>query len=452
MSRLFLSASHKSSGKTTVAIGLSAALAARGRQPRVFKKGPDYIDPLWLARASARPVHNLDFNTQSPEEIRALFAAKSAGGGIAIVEGNKGLHDGVDIEGSDSSAALAKLLDSPVVLVIDTAGMTRGIAPLLEGYRAFDPAVDLRGVILNRVATPRQEEKLRAAVERYTPLAVFGSLPRLPDAGVRERHLGLETPGDADAPAARIAAIRAMVETGVDIGRIEAVAASARPLPPIAVEGGGRAADLRIAVARDAAFCFYYADTLEALERKGAKLVFFSPLADRRLPDADALLIGGGFPETRIGELAANRPMLDDIRRAVESGLPVHAECGGLMLLCRSLSFRGETGAMAGAIEADAVVGERPVGRGLVILEAAGKRIPAHEFHHGRLENLDPRHGFAWRVVRGHGVDGRHDGVAVANTVATFSHFRDTSKYRFADEFITRIRATGRPARSNRSA
>jgi cobyrinic acid a,c-diamide synthase len=342
---------------------------------------------------------------------------------------------------------LAKLLDCPVILTIDVTGMTRGIAPLLEGYRAFDPAIDLRGVILNRVATPRQEEKLRAAVERYTPLHVLGALPRVPDAIVRERHLGLVTPGDAASPQKRIAAIRSMVEAGTDLDRIAAIANSARRLAPVALPGGQAVvADIAIAVARDEAFCFYYPDTLEALEKNGARLDFFSPLHDARLPRADALLLGGGFPETHIAGLAANRPMLDAIAGAVASGMPVHAECGGLMLLCRSLAFGNERGQMAGAIAADAVVGDTPVGRGLVVLEADGRRVPAHEFHHGRLENVDPGLEFAWKVIRGHGIDGRHDGVKTGNAVATFCHFRDTSKFRFAEEFATRIRAHLRSA------
>ncbi|MFZ1680049.1 MAG: AAA family ATPase, partial [Rhizobiaceae bacterium] len=208
MARLFVSAAHKSSGKTTVSIGLAAAFRARGLEPAVFKKGPDYIDPLWLARASGRPVYNLDFNTQTIDEIRSLFAEKTAGAGLALIEGNKGLHDGVDTAGSDASAALARALDAPVVLVVDVTGMTRGIAPLILGYQAFDPAVRLAGVILNQVSTARQEDKLRAAVAAYTDLPVLGALPRAPAVIVKERHLGLTTPGDADGPEARIEAIR----------------------------------------------------------------------------------------------------------------------------------------------------------------------------------------------------------------------------------------------------
>ncbi len=199
MARLFLSAAHKSSGKTTVAIGIAAALTARGMTVQTFKKGPDYIDPMWLARASGRPCFNLDFNTQTHAEIAACIEARAARTGLALIEGNKGLHDGVDLEGSDSSAALAKLAQAPVVLVIDTLGMTRGVAPLILGYQAFDPEVKIAGVILNKIGGSRQEDKVCKCVERYTDIPVLGTLPRDAAFAIKERHLGLTTPAESPA-------------------------------------------------------------------------------------------------------------------------------------------------------------------------------------------------------------------------------------------------------------
>ena len=444
MSRLFISAAHKSSGKTTLSIGLAAALSARGIETQTFKKGPDYIDPLWLTRASGRPAYNLDFNTQTPDEIRALFASRQSRAGVNLIEGNKGLFDGVDRKGVDSSAALARLLDAPVVLVIDTTGMTRGVAPLLMGYKLFDPEIEIAGVILNQVATPRQEEKLRAAVDDYTGLPVFGALPRAPAAIVKERHLGLTTPGDADGPDARIAAIRDMIEAHVDVDGLIALAGAARPIAPVAADRRRIAADLRIGVAMDEAFCFYYRDDLETLERLGATIEPFSPLRDARLPDVDGLFIGGGFPETHIAALSANKSLRADIAKAAAGGMPVHAECGGLMYLSRSIAFNGESGAMVGAIAAEAVMQDRPQGRGLVVLaenrEPAAATVPAHEFHYARLENLDPGVRFAWRVRRGDGIDGRHDGIVAGNVVASFAHFRDTSKCHWAHDFVDTVR------------
>jgi cobyrinic acid a,c-diamide synthase len=418
-----------------------------------FKKGPDYIDPLWLAAASGRACYNLDFNTQEHGEIIATVAARAAGR-FALIEGNKGLHDGMDVEGSDSNAAVAKLLDAPVVLVIDATGITRGIAPLLLGYRDFDRDVRIAGVILNRVAGPRQESKLRQAIERYCDLPVLGAIGRDASLTLTERHLGLITPGEAGAADSRIAHIRDAVAAGVDLDRIIAIGASAPELPPAAVpsprlEPAG--SEVTIAVARDAAFCFYYADDLEALERAGARLEFFSPLTAPHLPEADGLFIGGGFPETHAAALAGNASLRREIREAAEAGMPIYAECGGLMYLSRAIEWRGVRHEMAGVISGDAVMTDRPQGRGLVELEASGcapwlpagtPPIRAHEFHYARLVNVDPSAAYAFYVRRGAGIDGRRDAIVAGNTVAGFAHLRDTSRCRWAESFVSFVRDT----------
>ncbi len=455
MSRLFLSAAHKSSGKTTVSIGLAAALAARGLAVQTFKKGPDYIDPMWLARASGRPCFNLDFNTQSASEIAAAFAERASGADIALVEGNKGLHDGLDLEGGDSSAALAKLLAAPVVLVIDAAGMMRGVAPLVLGYQAFDAGVMIAGVILNKLGPARQETKLRQALERYTDVPVLGAIGREPDLRVEERHLGLTPPDEAGARDETIARIRRAVANGVDLDRIVrlATAAPALAVPPMAAAPQSRP-DVIIAVARDSAFGFYYPDDLAALERAGARIVFFNAFEDARLPEADGLFIGGGFPETQADRLAANKALRNDVAARLRAGLPAYAECGGLMYLTRSIAFGGSVHPMVGFVPADTVMHETPQGRGLVVLEetsdapwpqAAGggeTRFPAHEFHYASLERLDPGARFAYRVVRGHGVNGRQDGIVQNNLLAGFTHLRDTSRNRWAGRFVEFVRRT----------
>lgn len=450
MARLFISAIHKSSGKTTLSIGLAAVLAARGLAVQPFKKGPDYIDPMWLARASGRACANLDFNTQTPDEIRATFARYAQGAGIALIEGNKGLHDGLDLEGGDSSAALAKLLGAPVVMVVDAFGMARGIAPLMQGYAAFDRDVTIAGVILNKVGVARQETKLRQALERYTDLPVLGAIGRDEGLNVVERHLGLTTPAETASGDAIIARLREVVARGVDLDRLIGVAKTASSLPGALAASAAPTPDIRIAVARDAAFGFYYADDFEALRQAGAELVFFDALVDAALPQADALLIGGGFPETQMGALSANAALRADIRARLAAGLPAYAECGGLMYLTRGITWRGQTHAMVGAIAADTIMGERPQGRGLVVLEETadapwpmpvGTRVPAHEFHYARLENVDPATRFAWRVRRGFGVDGRNDGVVQGNLLASFAHLRDTSRHHWARRFVGFARA-----------
>ncbi|HMN70833.1 MAG TPA: cobyrinate a,c-diamide synthase [Rhodoblastus sp.] len=455
MGRLFISALHKSSGKTMISVGVAAALRARGHVVQTFKKGPDYIDPMWLAHASGRACFNLDFNTQEPAEIVAAVARKSQGADVALIEGNKGLHDGVATDGRDSSAALARLTQAPVVLVVDTLGMTRGVAPMLMGFRAFDPAVRIAGVILNKVGAARQEAKLRQAIETYCDLPVLGVIGRDAAPAVEERHLGLAPPAECAKLEVIIAHLADVVDKGVDLDRLLA-AADGAPLPQAAPLPAAAPADIVVAVARDAAFGFYYADDLEALERAGAKLVFFDTLRDRRLPDCDGLLIGGGFPETQAAALAANASLRADIARALAAGLPAYAECGGLMYLCRSLSWRGRTHEMVGAVAADAVMRDRPQGRGLVVVEetadapwpAGGGPLPAHEFHYAALENVDPRTRFAWRVTRGHGIDGAHDGIVAGNLLAGFTHFRDTSRNGWAQRFAAFVRARRRASRA----
>ena len=461
--RLLISAAHKSSGKTTFSTGLATALTRRGLTVQTYKKGPDYIDPLWLERASGRPCYNLDFNTQTPQEIEATIASHGWSADFELIEGNKGLHDGVDLEGRDSSAALAKLVGAPVVLVLDASGMTRGIAPLVMGYQVFDRDVDIRGIVLNRVATARQEEKLRQALERYTDLKVLGVVGRSADLTVVERHLGLTTPQETAGVDAVIAHLGETIAAGVDLDALIDLAATPahghRPtVAPIVVEtkpAVSVAAPVTIGVVRDEAFCFYYRDDLEALERAGARLEFFSALTTPELPKVDGLFIGGGFPESHIGALAANVGLKRDIARASAEGLPIYAECGGLMYLARSIAWKGEVGEMVGVVPGDAVVHDRPQGRGLVVIEEtaampwappaeAGNgpvRVRAHEFHYARLENLAAGCRFAYRVVRGDGITGKDDGLVVANTLASFTHLRDTDAAHGAARFVAFVRA-----------
>lgn len=452
MSRFVVSAVHKSSGKTTVSVGIAAALRKRGLEVQTFKKGPDFIDPLWHALASGRPCYNLDFHTQTSEEILASIAMRARAGTIALIEGNMGLHDGLDLEGSDSTAALARLVDAPVVLVIDAEGMTRGVAPLLLGTASFDPRLRFAGVILNRVATPRQQGKLVAAIERYSSVPVLGSLGRDTGMMVVERHLGLMTPAEAEAGDARIGHLAQVIAENVDLDALLAATTPGRALPEVVPATAPGRRDVRIGIARDSAFCFYYADDLEAFARAGAELVAFSPLASPHLPDVDALFIGGGFPETHMRELEANAGLREEIRAVAAAGMPIYAECGGLMYLSRAIRWAGAAHAMAGVVPAETIMHERPQGRGLVVLESTGEApwapigaasgdLPAHEFHHGALAGVEPSARFAYRMRRGAGIDGSHDGIVVGNTVASFSHLRDTSRSRWVGQFVDFVRS-----------
>ncbi|MHB1951335.1 MAG: cobyrinate a,c-diamide synthase [Acidiferrobacteraceae bacterium] len=447
--RLLVSAAHKSSGKTTLSIGLCAAIRARGLKVQPFKKGPDYIDPLWLGLAAGRPCYNLDFYLAGSAELLSTFTRHSAGADVSLIEGNKGLYDGLDLDGSNSNAALATLYGAPVILVLDARGMTRGIAPLILGYRQFAPEVHIAGVILNQLGGSRHEAKLRAVIEHYTDVPVLGALHCNPRLALVERHLGLMPSNEADDAASRIARIQEEVSNSVDIERLLAVARSApalavpdAPEPPPAP--GTR---IRVGIARDAAFAFYYPGDLDGLEKAGADLVPVDTLRDSRLPAIDALFIGGGFPETHMKALEANAPLRRSIRGAIESGLPVYAECGGLMYLARGIQWQGYRAEMVGAIPADIVMHERPVGRGYVRLRETGdgpwpaehdtpREIRAHEFHYSSVENLPENVTFAYEVLRGHGIDGKHDGIVHKNVLASYSHLRDVATHRWTRRFV----------------
>ncbi len=447
---LFISAAHKSSGKTTFAMGLSHVLKGQGVAVQTFKKGPDYIDPMWLSSAAGRPCRNLDFYTQEHEEIVSVFQKFNADANVSIIEGNKGLYDGVDTAGADSNGALARLLGVPVLLVIDTYGITRGVAPLVKGYQDFEPDLNIVGVVLNKIGGSRHESKLRAAIELYTDMEVLGAIGRRPEMKIVERHLGLVPANEMPAADSSIARTARHIERDVNIERVKEVAAVPSPTMaenmPAAPKIG--LPDIRIGIARDVAFGFYYQDDLEALESAGVELVPFDTLVDRHLPDVDGLFIGGGFPEVHLRMLEANESLRTEIRQTIQNGMPVYAECGGLLYLTRHLSWQGESGEMVGIIPADAVMQDRPVGRGYVRLEATGEglwpggeKFPAHEFHYAALENMAEDLRFAYKVKRGQGIDGDYDGIMINNLLACFAHQRDITANHWAERFAGFVRA-----------
>ncbi|MCG6975910.1 MAG: cobyrinate a,c-diamide synthase [Acidiferrobacterales bacterium] len=455
MAQFLVSAAHKSSGKTTISIGLSAALSANGHVVQPFKKGPDYIDPLWLGQACGRPCYNLDFYLSDSDEIRDTYQQRSIGSEIQLIEGNKGLYDGLDLDGSNSNAALAKLLDAPVILVVDVRGMTRGIAPLILGYQQFDTDINIAGVILNQVRGSRHESKLRAVIEHYTDVPVLGSVDFDTGMEIVERHLGLMPSNENREAEDKIRYIGEQVANQVDLDKLIAVAGKSPKAAVPAAATRNTPPDIRIGIARDAAFGFYYPDDLDAFTQAGAELVPFNTLSDDALPDVDALLIGGGFPEMHMESLTANKPMLNAIHGAIEAGMPVYAECGGLMYLARGIRWDDRVCEMVGVIAGDVVMHERPIGRGYTKLKrtdsglwpvltssAKDEIFSAHEFHYSSLENLDPNIEFAYEVRRGVGVDGKHDGIIYKNLLASYIHQRDVKRNHWTQQFVEFIRKT----------
>jgi cobyrinic acid a,c-diamide synthase len=421
-----------SGGKTLVSVGLIAALRRRGHPLYPFKKGPDYIDAAWLRVAAGRPCRNLDLFLMGPDVIRGSFQAGALPDGIAVIEGNRGLFDGMDAEGSYSTAEIAKLVTCPVLLVVDCTKTTRTLAPMILGCKQFDAGVDLRGVVLNRVSGPRHESVLREAVERYTGVPVLGAIPRLSGASFPERHLGLIPPDEHEAVPEAVERARSVVEKHLDMESVERLARSAPPLDPVEeVAGPILPTRLRVGVFRDAAFQFYYPENLEALARQGGEVVEVSPLKDSRLPDLDALYIGGGFPETSAEALSANGEFRQDVREAAHEGMPVYAECGGAIYLGENLTWREGAFPMAGVLPVRFGWDSRPQGHGYAIIEVTGENpfyprgitLRGHEFHYSRVLHLDEeRVSLAFAVRRGHGVDGRRDGICLRRVLATYCH------------------------------
>jgi cobyrinic acid a,c-diamide synthase len=448
---MLISAAHKSSGKTMVSIGLCAALKARGHVVQPFKKGPDYIDPMWLSQAAGNSCRNLDLYLMERDDIVATFARHSAE--VNLVEGNKGLYDGLALDGSNSNAALAKILDLPVMLVIDARGMTRGIAPLILGYQAFDRNINIAGVILNNLGGSRHESKLRAVIEHYTDVPVIGAIHHDERLSIVERHLGLMPSNESHVATSKIKQIGEAIAEQVDLDKLLALSQK----PPLQIPRKAQVSPLpcgdkvRIAIARDRSFGFYYADDLDALEAAGAELVPFDALRDAHLPQVDGLYIGGGFPETCATELEANATLRADIKQAIENGLPAYAECGGLMYLSRGITYEGRTFEMVGAIPGDVQMHAKPIGRGYVHLKEdeahpwprpsmPAKQIRAHEFHYSSLENLPPDSRFAYHVERGYGIDGKRDGLTVHNLLASYTHLRTIGSCYWATRFVAFVR------------
>lgn len=464
MPRIYISAAHKSSGKTTLSIGLCAAFHQQGFIVQPFKKGPDYIDPLWLSKASGRSCHNLDFNTQSHDEILSTLHHYGQGADINIIEGNLGLYDGMALDGSDSNAAVAKLTKSPVVLVIDTRGVTRGVAPLLLGYQQFERDIEIAGVIYNMSNGGRHETKLRAVTEEYTDIPVLGVVKKNPLMVVDERHLGLMPSNESKMATQKIADIANIVADSVDMKALMAVATSAKSLKnikPLNLNNIETSKKLRLGICEDSAFGFYYAGDKLALEQAGATLISFSPLDDEKLPDnLDGLFIGGGFPETHMDQLGDNKSMRESIYGAIENGLPTYAECGGLMYLSQNLQWNEQSAPMVGIIPAETQMHDKPQGRGYVKLEETDAMpwdqdkldnfddcrndeiINAHEFHYSSIDDvteMEAKGDFAYKVHRGFGITGKHDGWVYKNLLANYSHMRDTESFHWANRFIAFI-------------
>ncbi len=443
---LLISSPQGHSGKTIVTVGLCKVLSQRGLSVQPFKKGPDYIDPSWLTVAAGRSCRNLDLFLIPEDRLLRSFYGSCEGVNLAIVEGAMGLYDGLDSHGT--TADIARLFQIPVILVVNTTRMTGSIAAMVKGYQLFQSDIKIAGVILNYVSGRRHEEKLRDAVERHCGIPVLGSIPRDPDLLIAERHLGLIPSRETGEGTSVVERIGKKLEPHLDLEGILAISKESRsPRPFPSRERNEERRDqpvkAKIGIMRDRVFNFYYPENLEALKKEGAQLIFINSFVDR-LPEVDGLYFGGGFPEFFLEELEKNSELRDDIARAVEAGLPVYAECAGLMYLCRGIHWKGRSYEMVGIIPAEVQLSEKPEGHGYVIAEVLeenpffpiGLTLHGHEFHHSSLPDPGGLR-LAYRIKRGRGIRHQQDGIVYKNLFASYVHLHALGTPEWAEGFVS---------------
>lgn len=433
--RIVIAGTHSGCGKTTVARGLMQAFRKRGLIVQPFKVGPDFIDPSHHTAICGRPSRNLDPFMMGEPGVLAAFCTASAGADIAVIEGVMGMYDGLDGTDAASTAHVMRILGAPGVLVADVRGMSRSAHALVAGFSGFDPTVSLAGVIFNRVGSPRH----RAMIEDHLAVPALGWIPRDPSLEVESRHLGLRMAFEIDA-----------ATTGLDLAGescdLDGIMGAARSAPPCCLPVSPRpvvSPDVRIGIARDAAFCFYYQDNLDRLREAGAMLVPFSPCSGP-LPEADAYYFGGGYPELHARTLA-DSPCRQMLKRAADAGVPVYGECGGLLYLSGSVVVDGQEFPMAGILPGNACMtsGIQALGytagtwSGGPRIAVPGSSQRGHEFHYSAYEPArDAR--FAITLSRGKGIDSGRDGLFVHEAVGSYTHAYFSP--RFAEAFVDAAR------------
>lgn len=449
--RIVIAGTQSGVGKTSITIALAFALRRRGLAVQTYKVGPDFLDPSYLAVASGRPCYNLDGWMMGRRYVERLFSRTSRSADICIVEGVMGMFDGADPAGSEGSTAeIARWLEAPVILIADAYGMARSFAAVIKGYAEFDPGVRLAGAIANRCGSPGHAGLLDTALRTSSLPPLVGGIPLNALPGLQSRHLGLVTADMEILPADTLSALADGLERHVSPDAVLELAATAPALPAVANEEVLPSTDLCIGIARDAAFHFYYQDLFDELERRGCTQIFFSPLADKRLPEGiDALYIGGGYPEELAAALAANREMIADVRRFSASGRPLYAECGGLMYLCRTLEDRsGARHSMAGLLPAETRMLDRIKRLGYVeafmerdsLWGGKGASVRGHEFHYSELagNSLEsdewlPAYSLNWRS------GGRitREGFQRGLILASYTHLHLASHPEAIDHFLS---------------
>ena len=433
--RLVIAAPQGRSGKTTVTLGLCAAFKGRGLAVQPYKKGPDYIDPSWLSEAAGCPCRTLDpFFYEQPEALLRAFVRPARDVELSIIEGNHGLFDSFDETGAGSTAAVARALDAPILLVLNATRIGRSAAAIVHGCQTFEPGTHISGVVLNNVARSRHEARLRQAIESHCDIPVVGAIPRDEKLTIPDRHLGLIPREEDDTHLSAITACQEAIEKYLELDPVLEIARTAPPLNSpaetnIPIPQSPR---VKIGVMRDRAFTFYYPANLEALEDAGAELVFIDALHDTELPNVDVIYLGGGFPEMFMDELSANADLRMAIRQAIENNLPVYAECGGLMYLSQRIRWDEKSAEMVGALPYEVEMTGNPQGHGYVIAQVEnenpfflpGTVLRGHEFHNSRLISVSINNSLitAYQLSRGNGIGESRDGITYRNVLASYTH------------------------------
>ncbi len=419
------------SGKSIIAVGLAAAFARNGQVVAPFKKGPDYIDAGWLGLAANRSCYNLDPYLMTPEQIRASVAEHGYGADLIVIEGNRGLYDGVNVAGAYSTAELAVALDLPVLLVVDCTKSTRTVAALVLGCREMDRRLKICGVVLNQLGSSRQEKVIRQAVTEYTGIPVVGALRRQKDDIFPQRHLGVTPYQEHGGAREAIDRLAGMIADSVDLAALAENMTEGVTVKKKVQEVEVHRDPVRIGVLKDAAFQFYYPDNLEALAREGAEIVEINAMTAGELPAVDGLYIGGGFPETSAAALAANGSFLASLRERIDAGLPVYAECGGLIYLGQSIELHGESYNLAGIFPVRFTISERPQAHGYTVLRVDGANpfypqgleLKGHEFRYSSVEEwAGTQEDLALVMERGVGFARNRDGLVFRNVLALYTH------------------------------
>lgn len=456
--RIIIAGTHSGAGKTSVTLALLSALAHAGKRTQAFKIGPDYIDPSYHTAVTGRHSRNLDAWMLGPDAIKQIFTSAMRGADISVIEGVMGLFDGLGTSETASTAEMAKTLQAPVLLVIDGHGLSRSAAAMALGYKHFDRKVKVAGVILNNVSGERHAKLLEDAIESHANIPVLGFLPRDPAIQVPERHLGLVTASEQGPLKELKEKLGELALRHFKMDRIVRLARQAPRLhwPSFAEVPRGGTPMCRIGVASDAAFSFYYRDNLELLEQMGAEIVPFSPLRDRQAPDVAALYFGGGFPEVYAAQLEANGRLRADLKEKIAAGLPVYAECGGLMYLSEAIrDAKGKERQMVGTIPGQVMMTPRLQNFGYAqatvrrktILAEAGDEIRGHEFHYSRRAEESPSRNAAYEIRKLRTGDIRREGFSSKNVLASYLHIHFLSNPLWARRFIHAAVRFGRGTR-----